>query len=85
MSKPLSCLLLLLHFLSPWVTLFFCACDMQKRHGETDNSTSFSKLERGNKGGLPVHVLVTEPLGSFREDVKVKSLLPIPADQPPSS
>lgn len=76
MSKPLSCLLLLLHFLSPWVTLFFCACDMQKRHGKADSSTSFSESERGKKGGSPVHVLVTEPLGSFKEDVKEKSFCP---------
>lgn len=85
MSKPLSCLLLLLHFLSPWVTLFFCASDMQKCHGKADNSTSCSESEREKKGGSPVHVLVTEPLDSFREGVKEKSFLPIPADQPPSS
>lgn len=84
MSKLLSCFLLWLHFLSPWVTLFFCACEMQKCHGEADNSTSIFESERGKKGGSPVHVLVTEPLGSFREDVKDKSLQPIPADQPPS-
>lgn len=49
MSKPLSCLFLLLHFLSPWVTLFFCACDMQKCHGEADNSTSFSESREGEE------------------------------------
>lgn len=83
MSKPLSCLLLLLHFLSPWVTVLLCVCDIQKCHGRADNSTSLSELERGKKRGSPVHVLVTEPLGSFREDVRC--LLLIPADRPPSS
>lgn len=82
MSKSLSCLLLLLHFLSPWDTVLLCACDRQKHHGKADNSTPVSELERGKKRGSPVHVLVTEPLGSFREDVKW--LLPAPADQPPN-
>lgn len=49
------------------------------------SSASCSESERGKKGGSSVHVLVTEPLGSFREDVKEKSLLPSPAHQPPSS
>lgn len=54
--------------------------EMPRRSG-----TSCSESERGKKGGSPVHVLVTEPLGSFGEDVTEKSLLPSPADRPPSS
>lgn len=44
---------------------------------QAENSTLFFKSERGKKGGSPVHVLVTEPLGSFGEDMKEKSLLSI--------
>lgn len=58
--------------------IFLFDCNMQK------NSTSFCKSEK-EKEEPPVPVLVTDPLGSFRGDVKEKSLLLILADQPPPS
>ena len=75
-----SCCIFCLH--GPHCSLAPVIC----RNATAKQTTALHFLsQRGGSKESHRHVLVTEPLGSFREDVKEKFLLPIPADQPPSS
>lgn len=76
MSKPLSCLLFLLHFLSPWDTVLLCACDTAEMPWQSRQQHFTSWVREGKEKRVTISCLSHRTSGLLQRRCQMPSAHP---------